>query len=122
MYNIRPSYYNPIVKKKKTKMLTINVWLSFLFLISLSVDRVILTFTYINIEPSEGCLNDSVTVRNGNDASASLVGRYCGDSVPAPIVSFGPSFTVQFITDNIRNYDMYANGFRLTYSTSVSCK
>ena len=76
----------------------------------------------MNIEPSEDCRNDSVTIRSGNDASATVEARYCGNSVPAPLTSFGPSFTVQFITDNIRNYEMYATGFRLIYSTSVSCK
>ncbi|XP_072020163.1 LOW QUALITY PROTEIN: cubilin-like [Amphiura filiformis] len=84
------------------------------------VDRVILTFTHLDISVSDNCANDSVTVRNGNDVTAPLVDTYCGTSSPPPLISFGAAFTLQFISDQINEWNVYNKGFRVTYSTSIS--
>ncbi|KAJ8307340.1 hypothetical protein KUTeg_015424, partial [Tegillarca granosa] len=56
-----------------------------------SDDKVTLTFTDINIEPHGTCDHDSVTVYNGDDAGAPVIGSYCGNTVPTPITSYGSS-------------------------------
>ena len=85
-------------------------------------DRITLTFTFMDIEQSDECNNDAVSVRNGNDELAPLVGRYCGNSVPHALTSFGASFTVIFGSDGGFGLIGRNIGFRATYTTSRSGK
>ena len=81
-----------------------------------SEEHITLTFTHIDVHNSDNCQNQFVEVRDGdsgggNDMTASpLIGRYCGDRVPAPITSQGNAL---YITSSF-------GIFRATYATSTS--
>ncbi len=80
-------------------------------------DRVTLSFTNMDIEQStSGCVHDYVTLYEGNDDSAPVIGQFCGNSIPAPITSFGAALTVSFVSDS----SVQMTGFRAVYSTSLS--
>ncbi|MBL7984246.1 MAG: M4 family metallopeptidase, partial [Flavobacteriales bacterium] len=50
-----------------------------------------LNFTSFNLEAaSSGIVNDKLVVRDGNSASAPILGTYHGSNVPGPIISSGP--------------------------------
>jgi hypothetical protein len=44
------------------------------------------------------------------------LGRYCGTSLPHPIISFGNALTVRFVSDSVYGFD----GFHAIYSASTS--
>ena len=79
-------------------------------------EQITLTFTHIDIHAADDCTEHYVEVRDGDsgvgtDLSASpLIGRYCGDRIPAPITSQGNSL---YITNSFGT-------FRATYTTSTS--
>ncbi|KAK3106526.1 hypothetical protein FSP39_021900 [Pinctada imbricata] len=79
-------------------------------------DRVILTFTHMDIENHDSCRHDSVTVYDGNNEGASVIGTYCGRTVPQPITTQGSAMFVTFVSDP----SVQTSGFRATYTKSVS--
>ncbi|KAL3836256.1 hypothetical protein ACJMK2_021695 [Sinanodonta woodiana] len=81
-----------------------------------SSDRVTLTFTHMDIEEVADCGHDYVTVMDGNDESAPLIGTYCGNVVPLPITSQGSALYVKFISD----FSVQRTGFRAVYTKSAS--
>ncbi|XP_067933137.1 atrial natriuretic peptide-converting enzyme-like [Watersipora subatra] len=60
---------------------------------------------------SRSCRHDSVSIYEGKVSFNTLIGRYCGQSAPAPIVSTGNKLVVQFISDDI----ISKKGFKATW-------
>ncbi|XP_033761795.1 cubilin-like [Pecten maximus] len=81
-----------------------------------SVDRVTLTFTHMDTEFYASCIHDYVSVYNGDDDDAPLIGTYCGSTVPAPITSLGSALFVRFVSDP----SVQRTGFRAVYTKSSS--
>ncbi|XP_071156308.1 cubilin-like isoform X2 [Mytilus edulis] len=81
-----------------------------------SNDRVTLTFTHMDLELYNSCNHDYVTVYDGDDVNGTVVGTYCGSTVPASITSQGSAMTVQFTSDA----SVQKSGFRALYTKSVS--
>ena len=79
-------------------------------------EHITLTFTRIDITESQDCQHHYVEVRDGDSgggtdlAASPLIGKYCGDRIPAPITSQGNAL---YITNSF-------GLFRATYSTSTS--
>ena len=72
----------------------------------------------MNIEAQDTCSHDSVAVYDGNDDQAPLIGRYCGNTIPAPVSSQGSAMYVVFTSDA----STHLTGFRATFTKSVSSK
>uniref|UniRef100_W5KDN7 Zgc:154142 n=1 Tax=Astyanax mexicanus TaxID=7994 RepID=W5KDN7_ASTMX len=66
-----------------------------------------LWFEDFSLEYSTSCSADALTLRD----NVGLIGTYCGQSVPKPIVSLGNSLVVHFDTNHIHAY----RGFRAMY-------
>ncbi|XP_069086366.1 ovochymase-2-like [Pleurodeles waltl] len=82
--------------------------------ISVATDqRIRLTFLSFELEPASasGC-NDFVEVYDGFLEGSSLLGRFCGTSVPSPLVSSGHSLVLRFSSDS----DTAAKGFQARYT------
>eukprot|EP00058_Branchiostoma_floridae_P025445 XP_002610935.1 hypothetical protein BRAFLDRAFT_131152 [Branchiostoma floridae] len=74
-----------------------------------------LEFTAFDLEDGgSSCSYDYVAVYDGADTSAPLIGKYCGNTVPAPIHSHSNVLTVRFVTDR----SVTETGFRLIYTTT----
>ena len=77
-----------------------------------------LTFTQFNLEASNACQNDYVLVRNGHAKDSPILGRYCGTTVPGPVLASNNRVAVQFVT----NSAVQASGFLLNYTEYVRGK
>ncbi|XP_028288640.1 cubilin [Parambassis ranga] len=87
-----------------------------IYLIRLPVgERVALNFTHMSLETSSTCTFDYVEVRDGGTETDPLIGKYCGNSLPAPIVSSSHFLWVRFKSDN----SVSQAGFRAIYT--VAC-
>ncbi|XP_047205867.1 cubilin [Girardinichthys multiradiatus] len=87
-----------------------------IYLITLpSREKVALNFTNMDLENHSGCSFDYVEVRDGRMESDPLIGKYCGSSLPAPVLSSSNSLWIRFRSDS----SVSRAGFRATYS--VAC-
>ncbi|KAI4884471.1 hypothetical protein NFI96_001277, partial [Prochilodus magdalenae] len=66
-----------------------------------------LWFQDFSLEESDTCSGDSVTLRD----SMGIIGKYCGNSLPKPVVSLGSSLVVYFDT----NERLTDRGFKAMY-------
>lgn len=68
--------------------------------------RISLEFLAFNVKKnSQGCNEDWVEIRDGNDANATLIGqKFCGEKIPVPIVSSGNTLSVYFRTDGSTSF------------------
>ncbi|XP_017269603.1 cubilin [Kryptolebias marmoratus] len=78
-------------------------------------ERVALNFTHMDLETHSGCSFDYVEIRDGRLETDPLIGKYCGSSLPAPIVSSTESLWIRFKSDN----SVTRAGFRAVYT--VAC-
>ncbi|XP_060950209.1 cubilin [Limanda limanda] len=78
-------------------------------------ERVALNFTHMNLESHSGCAFDYVEVRDGRMETDPLIGRYCGSSLPAPMVSSSNFLWIRFRSDS----SVSRAGFRAVYT--VAC-
>ncbi|CAL1537018.1 unnamed protein product [Lymnaea stagnalis] len=62
--------------------------------------KVELIFRAFNLEYQKDCEYDSVTVYDGFNDSAPVLGMFCGNKLPGPKVSESSSLLVRFTTDN----------------------
>lgn len=69
-----------------------------------------LNFNYFHTQSN----TDFVTVYDGSNTSAPIIGSYTGTNIPAPITSSGSSLLVRFSTSSRFNY----NGFGANYTSS----
>ncbi|RVE59186.1 hypothetical protein OJAV_G00201620 [Oryzias javanicus] len=87
-----------------------------IYLIQLpSNEKVALNFTDMDLETHSGCSLDYVEVRDGDVEAAPLIGKYCGNSLPAPIVSSSNALWIRFKSDDT----VSRSGFRAVYN--VAC-
>uniref|UniRef100_A0A8C1YT96 Zgc:154142 n=1 Tax=Cyprinus carpio TaxID=7962 RepID=A0A8C1YT96_CYPCA len=75
-------------------------------------EKVRLTFTAFNLVP-ESC-GDFVDVYDGASDGAAQLGHFCGNSLPAPVLSSGSSMVVRFKSDSSGT----AKGFSATYTVA----
>ncbi|KAF7660942.1 hypothetical protein LDENG_00271430 [Lucifuga dentata] len=73
-----------------------------------------LRFSLLSLEPDHNCRYDYVEVRDGDDQSSPVIGRFCGDRLPPPLKSSSNVLHILFISDGYNNLD----GFALTYQES----
>ncbi|XP_071345470.1 inactive serine protease PAMR1 [Trachinotus anak] len=73
-----------------------------------------LRFSLLSLESDHNCRYDYVEVRDGNDLSSPVIGRFCGDQLPPPIKSSGNFLHILFTSDGYNNFD----GFVLTFQES----
>ncbi|XP_042541866.1 cubilin [Dipodomys spectabilis] len=74
-------------------------------------------FEDINLQDSPGCGKDFVEIWE-NNTSAHLLGRYCGNTIPARIETSSNVALVRFVTDD----SVASLGFRLQFQSSIeSC-
>lgn len=76
--------------------------------------RIKLSFSSMDIDPSQHCISDSMKIRDGMTRESPLLGRYCGNNsaIPLPVVSSGPNMLVILTSDGINK----ATGFLADYS------
>ncbi|XP_059183305.1 cubilin [Centropristis striata] len=87
-----------------------------IYLIRLPVgEKVSLNFTDMNVESHSTCTFDYVEVRDGRMETDPLIGKYCGSSLPAPILSSSNSLWIRFRSDS----SVSRAGFRAVYT--VAC-
>ncbi|KAM4534255.1 cubilin [Odontesthes bonariensis] len=77
-----------------------------------SSEQVALNFTHMNLESHSGCAFDFVEIRDGSMEDDQLIGKYCGSTLPAPIVSSSNSLWIRFKSDS----SVSRAGFRAVYS------
>ncbi|XP_056264194.1 cubilin [Pseudoliparis swirei] len=75
-------------------------------------ERVRLTFTSFDLVP-EVC-GDFVQVYDGHKAGSSLIGTFCGGTMPKPVESSGNTMVVRFKSDS----DLTSKGFSAIYTKS----
>lgn len=69
----------------------------------------------LDLEESAGCY-DRVEIRDGNNARARELVRYCTNTIPSPVTSTSNQAFVRFTTD----YSRGGRGFRLIYNTACN--
>ena len=74
-----------------------------------------ISFSRFNLEGGVGCPNDYVLIRNGLAADSPILGRYCGSTKPAPMITRSNKVSVQFIS----NGAVQSSGFLLNYTQYV---
>ena len=52
-----------------------------------SAGMITLTFLAFDVEKGSNCRYDYLEVRDGVGSSAQLIGKYCGSTLPAPIIA-----------------------------------
>lgn len=71
-------------------------------------------FMMLSLEHHHTCRYDYVEVRDGDSINSGVIGRFCGNSRPAPIHSSGNSLHILFVSDGYKNFD----GFFATFQES----
>jgi hypothetical protein len=66
--------------------------------------------TFVSMRLESNCNNDYLLIRNGPYPSSPLMNKYCGNSVPLPILSESNALWIEFHSDD-SNEDQ---GFELT--------
>ncbi|KFP43111.1 Ovochymase-2, partial [Chlamydotis macqueenii] len=69
---------------------------------------ILLRFSHFDIEPETYCAYDSLSVYSKDDR---LVGKFCGEDLPLPILIGSNSIRLKFVSDN----KDYGTGFSMTY-------
>ncbi len=75
------------------------------------VDHINLTFDYLNTENT----NDVITIYNGSNSSAPVLGTYSGSTLPAAISSTSPTVYVHFTTDGATA----TSGWQISYTSAA---
>ncbi|XP_042148792.1 cubilin-like [Ixodes scapularis] len=83
------------------------------WLIKTNTDFVIsLVFNDFELEKDNKCISDYVSVYDGNDTNAPILGIYCGSTTPAPIFSSSDQMYMVFASDS----EVQGKGFSATYT------
>lgn len=78
--------------------------------------KVTLTFTNFDVEAHGTCSYDYIELRQGDNANASLINKYCGSNLPPSVTSFGNSLYIKFRSD----ISTSGTGFRAEYTTATA--
>uniref|UniRef100_A0A3P9CHJ1 Cubilin n=1 Tax=Maylandia zebra TaxID=106582 RepID=A0A3P9CHJ1_9CICH len=80
--------------------------------------QVALNFTHMDLESHSGCAFDYVEVRDGRTETDPLIGKYCGNTPPAPVLSSSNVLWIRFKSDS----SVSRAGFRAVYTVGeISC-
>ena len=60
----------------------------------------IVQVTFVSMRLESDCNHDYLLIRNGPRAGSPLMNKYCGTSVPTPILSQSNALWVEFYSDN----------------------
>ena len=82
---------------------------------SLLLQRVQLSFVSFGLEANSNCSYDNVSIYDGTDRSAPLLGTFCGESLPDAVTSSDNTMIVRFKTDRSET----RSGFSIYYSVSI---
>ncbi|KAI0223599.1 Cubilin [Lamellibrachia satsuma] len=77
--------------------------------------RVQLSFVSFGLEAKSDCSYDNVSIYDGTDWSAPLLGTFCGETLPDDVTSSGNTMFVRFKTDEGSTSD----GFSIYYSVFI---
>ncbi|KAG0438913.1 hypothetical protein HPB47_016826, partial [Ixodes persulcatus] len=69
-------------------------------------------FNDFELEKDNKCISDYVSVYDGNDTNAPLLGTYCGNTAPSPIFSSSNQIYMVFNSDS----EVQGKGFSATYT------
>ncbi|XP_003786834.1 cubilin [Otolemur garnettii] len=75
-----------------------------------------LFFHSFGIEDSSECRRDFLEIRNGNDSSSPLLGKYCGTLLPNPVFSQSNELYLRFKSDGI----ISSHGYEIIWTSSPS--
>ncbi|XP_077015414.1 cubilin-like [Tamandua tetradactyla] len=75
-----------------------------------------LFFHSFALEPSAGCQSDFLEVRDGNDSSSPLRGKFCGSLLPNPVFSQHNSLYLRFKSNNA----VSCQGYEIVWTSSSS--
>uniref|UniRef100_A0A8D0GFF0 Cubilin n=1 Tax=Sphenodon punctatus TaxID=8508 RepID=A0A8D0GFF0_SPHPU len=75
-----------------------------------------LFFDVFTLEDTSQCIYDFLEIRNGSDASAPLLGKYCGHALPSPVFPKNHVVYLRFKSDALIAYD----GYKITWTSSPS--
>ncbi|XP_054159895.1 LOW QUALITY PROTEIN: cubilin-like [Oppia nitens] len=101
-YNVSQGYIqSPDVDNNGKYDLDLNCW----YTILMPSDKVVkLTFEKLDIEesPSNGskCIYDYLEIRDGITHRSALIDRYCGSTIPSPIIGSSNKLILQFYSDS----------------------
>ena len=63
--------------------------------------QISITFTYLDIEKyGNDCLTDYLEIYDGPTSQSKLLGRFCGNKVPPPLITSNNSALLHFSSDN----------------------
>lgn len=68
-------------------------------------------FTDFQLEAQQTCNYDSVQIYNGPELTSLLVGKFCGENIPATFGSVSNSIRIVFSTD----HSVTRRGFQMTF-------
>uniref|UniRef100_A0A3Q3X5E7 Inactive serine protease PAMR1 n=1 Tax=Mola mola TaxID=94237 RepID=A0A3Q3X5E7_MOLML len=92
---------------------------------TIQVDRpfnIELRFMMLSLEFHQSCHYDYVEVRDGDSINSRVIGRFCGNSRPAPVLSSGSSLHVLFVSDGYKNFDgIFATFQEISACSSSPC-
>ncbi|XP_017783006.1 PREDICTED: cubilin-like [Nicrophorus vespilloides] len=75
--------------------------------------KILLNFNEFSLEQSVNCDFDSLTIYSGSSIDAPLVGKYCGKTKPAPLMTYGSEVMLVFKSD----WSHQETGFSIKYET-----
>lgn len=78
------------------------------------MQTVSITFDELDIENSNRCSYDSVTLYDGHDTKVSQIGRYCGTQRPQAITTSSSSVFIVFVSD----WNVNDGRFALTWTVN----
>ncbi|XP_028412675.1 uncharacterized protein LOC114535596 [Dendronephthya gigantea] len=76
--------------------------------------NILLQFSFFSLESASSCVYDYLDVYDGDSATATRLGRFCGNQLPRSLVSSGPKLFMVFHTD----FSVTKQGFALNYTTT----
>ncbi|XP_019628186.1 PREDICTED: procollagen C-endopeptidase enhancer 1-like [Branchiostoma belcheri] len=79
--------------------------------ITVSRGRAAIRFTSIDIQGHSTCAYDYLTVYDGANSSGTQLGKFCGKTIPPPVVASGKTRHLVFISDSLVN----GQGFSIEY-------
>lgn len=78
--------------------------------------RIKLAFTDFDVEMHQDCAYDFISLHDGENSEARLLGKYCGSKPPHTITSSSNTAFMMFKTDT----SVQRKGFKAHYSTGMS--
>lgn len=81
--------------------------------------QISMRFESFDLESHDSCAYDYVEIRDGENMSSDLIGKFCGNRAPEQILSSGPSLLVKFVSDS----DVNRGGFYAALKSELDeCK